>query len=145
MCTEGPSVASEKWLLAAESETNAEEKKGVSVGDCAPYEAVIWGLSLQAISAPSGRSLSHSHTPGPRHRAPRRSLSEPLDSCHGGWPQLSDSLSPFTRWPLSARVNGDKVPSPDPGDQPDTGISERPRPTRRFSSDTSSRSRNLYL
>lgn len=20
---------------------------------------------------------------------------------HGGWPQLSDSLSPFTRWPLS--------------------------------------------
>lgn len=26
------------------------------------------GVSLQAISAPSGRFLSHSHTPGPRHR-----------------------------------------------------------------------------
>lgn len=115
-------MASEKWLLAAESETNAEEKKGVSVGDCAPCEAVIWG-SLYKPSLPrqDGLALTLSHTGAETQRAPRRSLSEPLDSCHGGWPQLSDSLSPFTRWPLSPRVNGDKVPSPDPGDQPDTG------------------------
>lgn len=120
-------MASEKWLLAAESETNAEEKKGVSVGDCAPCEAVIWG-SLYKPSLPrqDGLALTLSHTGAETQRAPRRSLSEPLDSCHGGWPQLSDSLSPFTRWPLSPRVNGDKVPSPDPGDQPDTG-SQRDR------------------
>lgn len=54
-------MASEKWLLAAESETNAEEKKGVSVGDCAPYEAVIWG-SLYKPSLPRQDGLSNSLT-----------------------------------------------------------------------------------
>lgn len=42
-------------------------KEGRICGQLCAIRGCNLGVSLQAISAPSGRPLSHSHTPGPRH------------------------------------------------------------------------------